>query len=323
MVNLHVIEEHHQIIPSLQRLALQTNCLSLPSCSTILHFDSHSDVGHIRTPQQLPKQFLDPAYPFLENLHIGNPFTLLNYYGILKNFFWFSPNTDCVSVCTPHIFNTIVSNVDEIYQYSRSLRVCINDLYSCKASLQSFYRRLSIDSSSNLDFILNSPDYAVIDTNLRTSIFSSNPFILDICLDYFCCSPDIYSNPICIEVTEDFYFDFLSSPLHPLKLKLGPLVRPKSIKDKYFIDIGGFQLKSFSYSLVQHQSIVDSRFNYFIEFLNSFTSMPDHIYLCRSNLSNYTPPDIVDSLQERLIIALDNIFSIQILDETCLFSINS
>ena len=320
---LHLIEEHHQIIPSLQNLSCHSHTPSLESFGTILHFDSHSDVGDIRTSNRLPDEFLDPTYPFLENLHVGNPFTLLFHYGILKDFFWFSPDTDCKSVCCPHVFSTIFSQIDEIYHYSRSLRPCIDDLYCCKTSSESFYRRLSIDSDSNLDFVLNSLDYAVIDTGLRESIFLDKPYVLDICLDYFCCNFVQYSNPIRLSVTDDFFHEFIANPLHPLKLKLGPLARPITINNQYFIDIGGFDSPSPSDNSSIYLPIIETRLTHFLKFISSFRSIPQHIYICRSRLSNYTPYDLVDNLEQRLIVSLQQIFPIDILDESNLFGISS
>ena len=320
---VHLIEEHHQIVPSMQKYLLSSSENSYEAFSTILHFDSHSDVGDIRTPNRLPETFLDYNYPYLDNLHVGNAFTLLFHYKVVKDFFWFSPASDCQSICHPFIFNTIFSEIDDVYHYTKHLKLCIDDLYSCKESSESFYRRLSIDSESNLDFLINSLDYAVIDTGLRSAIFMDKPFVLDICLDYFCCNFDQYSHPIRLEITKECFDDIILNPLHPLKLKLGPLVRPIIIQDNYFLDLGGFEAPVYDHDYSQKLMISESRLMNFIKFLRYFKSMPAHIYICRSGLSNYTPSYLLDKLEERLIFTLSEIFPIKIYDESHLFGINS
>ena len=238
MSTAHIISEHHQIVPSIGKRIF--NYKDIPRFgNSILHFDSHSDVGHIRTPTALKPDFLEEIDSSLSQLNIGNPFTLLFYYGFIDDFYWFSPGEICHEISQPFLFSVEHEWNDPLHFYKRKLISCLDNIFQSRALDNNFYRKVSVSSEENISYLLDSVEYALIDTGLRQIISGNKEYILDICLDYFYANDDHIASPIAISVTEDYYNDFLNDPLHPLKLKWTS--RASVEEDGYQIKLGGFE----------------------------------------------------------------------------------
>jgi hypothetical protein len=303
-----ILNEHHELASSLGVL-LSNNCKSSPLDNTILHFDSHSDVGHIKSPRPLSPKFIPSQSDLLSYLNVGNPFTLLYYYGLISDFYWFSPGDICHEICQPFVFSVEHEWNDPIHFYRRKLTSCLDSIFETRELNTPTYRKVSIDSDDNLYFLTESIDYALLDTGLREVMRGNRGFVLDICFDYFYTNPDHIASPMKISITEQFYHDFCSDPLHPLKLRLGPIARVTHDTTGYKLDIGGFQpTQSDIFSdTAQMLLVIDSRLAYFEKFLRLLKSPPQFIYLCRSSISNYTPKSCISYIESKVVDLLENL----------------
>lgn len=303
MGNIKIIDEHHELVASLGVL-LKANCEFRPLDNTIFHFDSHSDVGHIKTPQPFCPEF-DPEHSnLIDYLNIGNPFTLLFYYNLINDFYWFSPSDHCHQLCQPFVFTVEHEWHDPIHFYKRRLTSCLDTVFDSRKLQLPTYRKASIDSDDNLLFLLDSFDYALIDTGLRDVVCGKRGFILDICYDYFYANPDHIASPMTISITEEYYTNFLTDPLHPVKLKLGPIARVSQNQTGFKLDIGGFESKQINSNCSRTSCItetIDSRMFYFEKFLRRLELPPQVIYLCRSSISNYTPKPYIGYIEKKLL----------------------
>jgi len=302
MGNIHIFDEHHELVPSLG-LLLEANCATNPLDNTIFHFDSHSDVGDIKTPKPLDHKFMADS-SLLQNLNVGNPFTLLFYYNLISDFYWFAPGERCHDVCQPFVFTVEHEWSDPLHFYRRQLSPCLETVFEARRLNLPTYRKLSIDSDDDQKFLLNSFDYAVVDTGLRAVTRGERGFILDICYDYFCVNPDHLASPMTISITEDYYKEFISDPLHPLKLRLGPLARVSRDEAGFRLDIGGFKTKEMSADLSDNLDkieIIDRRLSYVEKFLRVIRLPPESIFMCRSGISNYTPRRYINYIENRLL----------------------
>jgi len=302
MENVQIFEEHHELVPSLG-LILEANSALSPADNTIFHFDSHSDVGDIKTPRPLDHEFKADS-TVLQYLNVGNPFTLLFYYQLISDFYWFAPGERCNEICQPFLFTVEHEWSDPLYFYRRQLTPCLETVFEARSLNLPTYRKVSIDSDDDLEFLLHSFDYAMIDTGLREVKRGERGFILDICYDYFCANPDHIASPMTISITKEYYDDFVSNPLHPLKLRLGPLARVTEDETGFKLDIGGFKTKETSAkspdSLDQTETI-DRRLSSFEKFLRTLRLPPQSIYMCRSGISNYTPKHCIDYIEKSLL----------------------
>lgn len=308
MADYQIIDEHHELVSSLG-LHLSVNSKIRPADNTILHFDSHSDVGHIKTPRPLDSEFSGNHYNLLELLNVGNPFTLLFYYNLISDFYWFSPGELCHEICQPFVFSVEHEWIDPLHFYKRHLMPCVDTIFDSRKHSLPTYRKVSIDSDENLSYLLQSFDYALIDTGLREVIGGKRGFILDICYDYFYANPDHVASPMTISITEEYYQSFLSDPLHPLKLRLGPTARVSHDQTGFKLDIGGFDTKGAGYfsEISDITKTIDDRLLYFEKFLRSLSSPPSLIYLCRSSISNYTPKAYINYIESKLLQILQSL----------------
>lgn len=317
MSTTHIISEHHQIVPSIGKRIF--NCKDIPRFgNSILHFDSHSDVGHIRTPAALKPDFLEEIDSSLSQLNIGNPFTLLFYYGFIDDFYWFSPGEICHEISQPFLFTVEHEWNDPLHFYKRKLISCLDNIFQSRALDKNFYRKVSVSSEENISYLLDSVEYALIDTGLRQIISGNKEYILDICLDYFYANDDHIASPIAISVTEDYYNDFLNDELHPLKLKMGPLARASVDEYGYQIKLGGFEQHASHLDNISNkiQETIDDRFYFFEKFLTSLKRKPLAIYICRSGISNYTPQNYISYIEEKLLLLLNQLFEVEVIDES-------
>lgn len=302
MENIHIFDEHHEVVPSLG-LILEANSAISPVDNTIFHFDSHSDVGDIKTPKPLDHKFM-PDSSLLQYLNVGNPFTLLFYYNLINDFYWFAPGERCHDVCQPFVFTVEHEWSDPLHFYRRQLSPCVETVFEARRLSLPTYRKLSIDSDENLEFLFNAFGYAMIDTGLREVTRGERGFILDICYDYFCSNPDHIASPMAISITEEYYKGFISDPLHPLKLRLGPLARVTRDETGFKLDIGGFETKEMSADFsdnLEEIGTIDRRLSYLERFLRVLRLPPQSIYMCRSGISNYTPKRYINYIENRLL----------------------
>lgn len=237
---------------------------------------------------------------------------MLYYYGLISDFYWFSPSDTCHETCHPFVFSVHHEWNDPIHFYRRNLTSCLDSIFLTRESNLPTYRKVSIDSDVNFRFLTESFDYALLDTGLREVMRGRRGFILDICFDYFFANPDHVASPMTISITEQFYNDFCSDPLHPLKLRLGPLARVTRDNSGYKLDIGGFQptQPEILADSLQMLAVIDSRLSYFEKFLHLFKSPPQFTYLCRSSISNYTPKSCISYIENKV---LDLLTSLQFL----------
>jgi hypothetical protein len=308
MANFQIIDEHHELVTSLGvylTASSQINSLG----NTILHFDSHSDVGHIKTLQPLSPEFVPNHSELLEYLNVGNPFTLLFYYRLISDFYWFSPGEQCHEICQPFVFSVEHERDEPIHFYKRQLTSCLDTIFDSRKLNLPTYRKVSIDSDENLAFLWSSFDYALIDTGLRSVIGGKREFVLDICYDYFYANSDHIASPMTISITEEYYQNFIADPLHPLKLRLGPIARVTHDQTGFKLDIGGFESKISSHFSDSSDiiEIIKRRLFYFEKFLRSLKSPPLSIYLCRSSISNYTPKPYINYIEDKLLQLLQSL----------------
>ena len=301
MTTLNIIDEHHELVSSLGTL-LKTNLNTCFDSNTILHFDSHSDVGHIKTLKPLCAEFSPEHLELISHLNVGNPFTLLFYYQLISDFYWFSPGEICHEICHPFLVAVDHEWDDPVHFYRRRLTSCLDSVFDSRRLNLPTYRKVSIDSDDNLKFLASSFEYALIDTGLRHVFSGNRGYVLDICYDYFFCNPDHIASPMTISITEEFYHDFLLDPLHPLKLRLGPMARVTNDSSGFKLDIGGFQKTACDNQLdtsLQFETI-NSRLSFFEKFLRRLRSRPSSIFMCRSSLSGYTPSTCIGYIESRL-----------------------
>ena len=317
MSKIRIINEHHEIVPLMGKQLIAGDNIQRFN-NTILHFDSHSDVGHIKTPKALRPNFPDELEIILSQLNVGNPFTLLFFYGLIKDFYWFCPGERCEEIAQPFIFTVEHVWDNPLHFYKRILKSCLDEIFSARKLEASFYRKISIDSQENISYVLDSLEYALIDTGLKQIVSTDKEYILDICLDYFYSNPDHRASPIAISVTEKYYRDFINNPLHPIKLKMGPLARAFQDKSEYKLEIGGFKEVDIDDTNVIDKLTkeIDKRFYFFEKFLRTLKGKPTSIYVCRSNISNYTPKLYIDYIENKLIAILNSLFQAEVIDET-------
>lgn len=308
MATLHIIDEHHEIVSSLGPL-LQSNKNICSLSNTILHFDSHSDVGHIKTLRPLHPEFSPNHLDLLSHLNVGNPFTLLFYYQLISDFYWFSPGEICREICHPFVFSVDYEWDEPVHFYRRRLNSCLDSVFQTRQLNLPTYRKVSIDSDDNLSFLAHSIDYALIDTGLRQVLNGSRGYVLDICYDYFYSNPDHIASPMTISITEEYYYNFLLDPLHPLKLRLGPLARVTHDDSGYTLDLGGFQNSSYdnNHDISLYLETVNRRLFFFEKFLRRLQSKPLSTILCRSSISNYTPRSCIGYIEAKLVELLRNL----------------
>ena len=317
MSKIRIINEHHEIVPLMGKQLIAGENIQRFN-NTVLHFDSHSDVGHIKTPKALNPNFPDELETILSQLNIGNPFTLLFFYGLIKDFYWFCPGETCEEIAQPFIFTVEHEWDSPLHFYKRKLTSCLDEIFSSRTLDASFYRKISIDSEENISYVLNSIDYALIDTGLKQLVSTDKEYVLDICLDYFYSNPDHRASPLSIVVTEEYYQEFMHNPLHPIKLKMGPLARAYKDKSEYKLEIGGFEQIDIDDANIMGKIIeeINMRFYFFDKFLRSLKGTPASIYVCRSDISNYTPKLYIDYIEDKLLALLSSLFQAEVIDET-------
>ncbi|MFW5782213.1 MAG: UPF0489 family protein [Candidatus Muiribacteriaceae bacterium] len=138
--------------------------------------------------------------------------------------------------------------------------------------------------------------------------FEGNVF-LDIDLDYFSAHT---SRPQkrSLEITESEYKRIVQDRYHFLKNEYRFALREED--NRYFVDLFDSAEKVDSASETDKKELF-GRISEFLEYLENNKVIPDHILICRSRHSNYTPADQWEYIEKHLINGLETLYKFEIL----------
>ena len=177
----------------------------------------------------------------------------------------------------------------------------------------------SVESTNILNFKsfyfsdnINSKYIKIKSTNLdiprNNLIFDkSKKYILSIDLDYFC-SNNLDGETYSINITKDYYEDFVRNKYNPMRLNFGSKVRAYHQENKYYLEIceldGEYNVQ------INDKYFIDLKINKFLDYIKSLDISFEDIIICKSKLSSFTEARYADYIYSKVSDGLKNIFNI-------------
>ncbi|SHK41875.1 peptide arginase, FlmR/OhkR family [Paramaledivibacter caminithermalis] len=144
-------------------------------------------------------------------------------------------------------------------------------------------------------------------------ILPNKNVILDIDMDYFSCGGEPRNfGPLYLEITRQEYDRFTNNRYHPINYINIPRIECRDMNGKYYYVINNFEVDIPNYLKVGNKDIL-KRIDKLVKTLYSKKINPEIISICRSAHSKFTPSDQVNFIQENLLKALMEIYSLEII----------
>ena len=284
-----VIEEHHQ---AFQLWGYARHAGWIAGCNNrLIHVDQHADLDLPRPDQALCDLADTPeaSQRFTEQELGPSSFILpAVYLGWIKEMIWV--RADCYDFMTHN--NLAVA----------SLGKQARDLISGRPEdLRPLFPGINKDRKS-INHYLVGPDADLPPSQQETSL-------LGICLDYFSCNVfPVFQNNY-IEITSREYEAFLRDPFHVLKLGPGARIRAEQRGDRHILLFNKIDKPPYP-RLRSDENEIQSRIQALSAFLTRNKIYPALIHISRSRLSGYTPADQWQMIENQLIDALRQIYSL-------------
>ena len=288
-IKTFIIEEHHEAF-IVWNYAIQEGLI--PSTgNTLFHVDEHSDMG---TPQfnisinELNGNLESVKKFTYSELNIAHFITPALYKGLFNQVYWIKQKHKKEK---GHFERMYVRSYNQKGEMLLSGK--LNDLWKINNDID---RR---EFNYYLKNIYQLPE----NTNV----------VLDIDLDYFSCT----GNPneieeIIIEIAEDEYNKFNSTPYHRLRFSGLNKIEAISEDDKYFYKLNAFNT-IYSSNLLVDLETIDERIKQLCQQIERKHISPQIIDICRSRYSGYTHTEQVNHIEKKLIDELRKTFSLQMI----------
>ena len=269
----YIIDEHNEAF------LVWSNIFSniAPIKRHLIHIDEHADFGIPFLTKPVPDQFstaeqlVDFTY---RQLTIGTfliPSAIRKFFSVLT---WIKPSFPISST----LENIYINYNPELYKIS----ILNNPINNC----------------TQLEYI---------SSIWQDKIFNSDNWMLDICLDAFNPNKILTPDPFTLEITKIEFERLNYHDINVWNMRYGASVTTAIKDNRYYFNI------DFSKWSSQENIALDNNINNNLKnlekFINSTSTLPDVITICRSIRSGHTRRDEVESIQDFVLKTLKSKFN--------------
>lgn len=287
IIPTYIIEEHNEAF-IIWNYAIEHGFISEKG-NYLLHVDEHSDM-------QLPR-FNESVNDLDRSLNSLITFT--------------HQELDIATFIIPSIYLEIISSVCWLRQ--KHDRLVTKQMY-VRSFNQTGKKLLGgkIEELQNSRSKFDNKNFTFIKTQLPKLPEIGQKVILDIDLDYFSCTGDVFeARETVVEITESEYMSYQNDRYHRMNFMGFPKLYTAEENGKYYYVINYFKELYPSTARVEKDEI-QVRIDSFIETLSSKKIQPAFIDICRSRHSGYTPLDQWEFIENQLIKGLRRIYKTEV-----------
>ncbi|MCK9224441.1 MAG: UPF0489 family protein [Candidatus Muirbacterium halophilum] len=285
MKKLFIIEEHNEAFYVWMYCIKQG--LMNRSDNVLLHVDHHSDFGVPALCESVndtfSKSLLEIQNFTYKNLLIADFIVPAMYLGVFNEYYW----------------------LRRVYHGKNE----IGDYY-----IKSHKREGKIFTNAPDDSVWKGvlPDdgrvvYKHGRLNVEESFNFGKSVFLDIDIDYFCSHRARFLQRR-IKITEDEYFNILNDKYHFLNLEFNYSLLKE---DNGFFVVLNDNLIELEKAHLTQKSVIDARIDDFCDYVKINNIIPEHIILCRSRFSNYTPENLWEYIENTIYSKLSIMFEFE------------
>ncbi|WP_442591400.1 UPF0489 family protein [Pedobacter sp. AW31-3R] len=291
-IKTFILEEHNEAYMVWQ-YALKSDLIKKKN-NTLIHIDEHSDMG----VSQYKTSIYDSSLSFkairdftYNEVSIGGFIVPAVLLGLFDKVFWIKQHHH-------------KKRYGHFSMLARSYNAAGKKIKCSKTDAEAAAENIAEGSDlKRFDYYLHHAE----------DMIPAHDLLLDIDLDYFCCTGDPQKmKETYIEITKDEFDEFNVDKYHMLRyVMLDQQIETLQIQDKYYYVINNFK-EVYPFAENVEEEIIQTRISSLIKNLKEKKIIPSIITICRSKISGYTPDNKCEFIQKNLLDQLQALYDLDI-----------
>ena len=292
-----IFEEHHEAF-FLWHYAIAQNLMPATD-NILLHVDEHADfnAASFRNPiETLDTTNLSELYEFTySQLNIANFIIPALYQKVFKKEYWIRhPEPD---------LNKTLRTMRIYSAEGKGKNILGRTMKKDEISVKKLFKLLS-DPTCSLAKI----QHLTVDDEFA----DNQKVVLDIDLDYFSCSEEVYEGEGSIEITEKQYRAIAKNRYHFLRIFHGSTASVQEKNGRYYVNFHDhpYRDESWTRQLTVSNDEIANRVDKLVNFLVAHNVEIQFVCICRSRISGYTPAAQCKFIEQTLLEKLGQAYDI-------------